>query len=161
MCNKYILNKQGTNSQQPNMSLSFSYKKTDANAVPPSKAHPTDSGFDLHLIKKVKDLTSNVTLYDTGISVQPPAGYYFELVGRSSISKSGYMLANSVGIIDESYTGSIMAALIKVDPNAAPLELPCRLVQLIPRPLILMEPQEVSELTETARGDGGFGSSGR
>jgi dUTP pyrophosphatase len=143
------------------MSLSFNYKKTDPNAIAPSKAHPTDSGFDLHLIKKVKDLTCNVTLYDTGISVEPPPGYYFELVGRSSISKSGYMLANNVGIIDESYRGSIMVALIKVDPDAAPLEFPCRLVQLIPRELVLMNPHEISELTETERGAGGFGSSGR
>jgi dUTP pyrophosphatase len=143
------------------MSLSFNYKKTDPNAIAPSKAHPTDSGFDLHLIKKVKELTTNVTLYDTGISVEPPPGYYFELVGRSSISKSGYMLANNVGIIDESYRGSIMAALIKVDPDAAPLEFPCRLVQLIPRQLVLMNPNEISELTETERGAGGFGSSGR
>ena len=110
-------------------------------------------------MKKVKE-ENGVAWFDTGIAVEPPEGYYFELVGRSSISKSGYMLANNIGIIDDSYRGSILVALVKINPSAPDLELPCRLVQLIPRQLVLMEPKEVDELSDTIRGTGGFGSSG-
>lgn len=139
--------------------FTFKFKKTLPDAVTPSKAHPDDSGFDLHLIKKLKE-ENGVVWYTTGLAVAPPQGYYFELVGRSSISKSGYMLANNIGIIDASYRGDLMVALIKVNPAAPELQMPCRLVQLIPRSLILMEAKEVTELDATARGAGGFGSSG-
>jgi deoxyuridine 5'-triphosphate nucleotidohydrolase len=140
--------------------LSFAFMKTDPVAVAPNKAHETDSGFDLVLIKKVKEV-GNVQFFSTGIAVQPPTGYYFELVGRSSISKSGYMLANNIGIIDEDYRGDIIAALIKVDPNAPELTLPNRLVQLIPRKRVDMNVEEKTELVDTVRGDGGFGSTNK
>lgn len=137
----------------------FNYRKTLNNAVDPKKANPTDSGFDLCLVDLIK-VQDDVYWYDTGIAVQPPKGYYFEVVGRSSISKSGYMLANNIGIIDDTYRGSIKVALLKVNKNAPTLELPARLVQLIPRQLILLDAKEVEELDNTERGDGGFGSSG-
>lgn len=98
--------------------------------------------------------------YDTGVAVQPPPGMYFELVGRSSIAKTGYMLANNIGIIDAEYTGTIMVALAKIRPDAEEIALPCRLVQLIPRRVHHLEPLEVEELIATSRGQGGFGSSG-
>ena len=140
--------------------MNFKYKKTLPGAVAPTKAHHEDSGFDLTLVKKVKTV-NKVEYYDTGISVEPPSGYYFEVYSRSSICKSGYMLANNVGIIDQNYRGSILAALIKIDPNAPDLELPCKLLQMIPRQFIHLDPVCVVELSDTDRGDGGFGSTGK
>jgi dUTP pyrophosphatase len=139
---------------------SFKYKKTLPHAATPKKGHPSDSGFDLYLMEKIKE-ENGVYWYDTGIAVEPPEGYYFEVVGRSSISKSGYMIANNVGIIDQSYRGSVKVALIKVNNEASEIELPCRLVQLIPRQYIHLDPIEVDELNNTIRGDGGFGSTGK
>lgn len=136
------------------------FKKTLEGAVTPSKNKASDSGFDLVLIKKIKEV-NGVHYYDTGIQVAPPVGYYFDLVGRSSISKSGYMLANNVGIIDQSYRGNIIVALVKVNPEAPDLELPVRLVQIIPRKVHMFDMQEVMELDKTSRGEKGFGSSGR
>jgi deoxyuridine 5'-triphosphate nucleotidohydrolase len=137
----------------------FRWSRTISGAPAPQKTRFSDSGYDLHLVKKVK-VRAKVHYYDTGIQVQPEVGYYFDLVGRSSISKSGWMLANNVGIIDSSYTGSIQVALVRTDADAEEPELPCRLVQIIPRQLILMEGEEVWSLNETQRGDGGFGSTG-
>ncbi len=137
----------------------FKYKKTDENAVSPYKERASDSGYDLTLIKKVKT-NGKIEFYDTGISVQPSYGYYFDLVGRSSISKSGYMLANNVGIIDRSYRGSIIVPLVKIDDTKPDLQLPIRLVQIIPRQIQHLQCIEVSELDTTERGEGGFGSSG-
>lgn len=129
-------------------------------ARPPSKTNVTDSGYDLHLIKFLKE-ENGVLFYDTGIAVQPPHGYYFELVPRSSMSKTGYMLANSVGIIDASYTGSLKVALIKIVKDAPDIELPARIVQIIPKQFNHVRMEEVEDLEITKRGDGGFGSSGR
>lgn len=138
----------------------FKFKKNIEGAYAPFKNRPSDTGFDLHAIK-LKSIKGNVHYLDTGISVEPPPGFYFDIVPRSSLSKTGWMLANSVGIIDASYRGNIIIALIKVDSNAKDLELPLRLVQLIPRQLIYMNHVEISDFDErTVRGDGGFGSSG-
>lgn len=140
----------------------FRYNKTRHDAIAPSKARITDSGYDLVLLEKIKTI-GEVELYDTGIKVIPNHGFYFDLVPRSSIIKSGYILANSTGIIDRTYLGNIMVALIKIDKNAPDLVLPNKLVQLIPRPIIHMEFQEISEeeIENSARGEGGFGSTNK
>jgi deoxyuridine 5'-triphosphate nucleotidohydrolase len=135
----------------------FKYVLTDPKGVPPSRARPSDSGFDLHLVAERKRF-GNVVLYGTGVAVQPPSGFYFDMVPRSSIIKQGYMLANSVGIIDQAYTGEIMVPLIKTDPNAPDLELPSKLVQLIPRKWYGLTPTPVNALESTVRAEGGFGS---
>jgi len=139
--------------------LYFKYIKTDVNAQAPYKQRASDSGYDLTLLKKIKT-NGNVEFYDTCIKVEPMFGYYFDLVGRSSISKSGYMLANNVGIIDRTYQGSIIVPLIKMDVNKPDLELPCRLVQIIPRQIHHLEPIEIKEeeLSLSDRNVGGFGS---
>jgi len=141
------------------MSMSFKFRKVNPNAPAPHRSHDSDSGFDLCLVTHVKT-EMGVSWYDTGIAVQPPDGYYFEVYGRSSIAKSGYMLANNVGIIDCSYRGTIQVALLKVNPNAPELTLPCRIVQIVPRRLIHLTPEESDSLDDTARGAGGFGSTG-
>ena len=137
----------------------FQVELRSPNAVIPKKAFDTDSGFDVVAIEHIKTLDNGVEMYDTYIGVKPPEGYYFELVPRSSISKSGYMLANSVGIIDSSYTGNIMIALRKMREDAT-LELPARICQIIPRKIEKMTPVVVERLSETERGAGGFGSTG-
>lgn len=132
--------------------------KTHRDAYTPSKAHISDSGYDLHLLTHIKT-ENGVQFYDTCIAIQPPIGYYFELVARSSLAKTGYILANSIGIIDASYTGSIKVALIKVCKDAPDLKLPARLVQLIPRQFLHLSMQETNNFNRTTRDDGGFGSS--
>lgn len=137
----------------------WKWKREVPEAVPPSKGRFSDSGYDLTLISHIKT-KNNVYYYDTGLKVIPPNGYYFDLVGRSSISKSGWMLANNVGIIDCSYRGTIIVALVRAggDTETPEIQLPCRLVQLIPRRLVLMRDIEIEEVDETERNIGGFGS---
>lgn len=138
----------------------FRWTKTRPNAVAPSKSRASDSGFDLVLLEPVKTM-GDITLYDTGIKIQPAYGWYFDLVPRSSISKTGHMFANSVGVIDRTYTGPVLVALRKVNPEAPDLKLPARLVQIVPRPIIHVQFVEVDALDETERGAGGFGSTGQ
>jgi dUTP pyrophosphatase len=117
--------------EQPEIN-SFKFELTKLNARAPSKSKYSDSGYDVTLTDIIKT-NDHVTFYGTGLKVQPPTGFYFDMVSKSSITKLGYMLASNVGIIDQSYTGEIMVPLIKIDKNAPDLELPCKLVQLIPR----------------------------
>lgn len=137
----------------------FKWARVRADAVAPSKSSTSDSGFDLTLIDRAHRV-GPVEFFRTGIKVQPAFGWYFDLVPRSSISKSGYMLANSIGVIDRGYTGEILVPLYKSDPHGPELPLPARIVQIIPRPIIAAQLVEVESFEETARGTGGFGSTG-
>lgn len=130
-------------------------------AVIPTKAHETDSGFDITIVEVHKTLPGGVTMYKTGLRIAPAAGYYTDLVARSSLMKHGYMLSNGVGIIDNSYRGPLMVALFKFDPDAPDLTLPMRVAQLVPRKIIDVDVIEVADLDDTERGGGGFGSSGK
>ena len=134
------------------------YTKTLENAIIPTKAHNTDTGYDLVCINKVKNINEHTIMYDTGITIQPPEGYYTEIVPRSSIIKSGYILTNSIGIIDCSYTGSLKICLTRLDNNIKEPELPFCLTQLIIRKRYNLEFECKDKLDETERGEGGFGS---
>lgn len=137
---------------------SFDYELTQPGAVPPKKHRSSDSGFDLTLIN-IDRIVGRVVLFGTGVKVTPPVGYYFDLVPRSSMIKRGYILANSVGIIDQGYTGEILVPLIKIDTNAPDLELPATVVQLVPRKWYGFQPVERTRCANLSlRGDGGFGS---
>lgn len=140
-------------------SIEFKWMKTRPDAIKPSKERASDSGFDLTILEPIKSY-GKTTLYSTGIKVVPEFGWYIDIVPRSSISKTGYMLANNTGIIDRTYTGEIIVALIKVDENAKDIELPCRIVQMIPRQIAHIELVQVDTFTETSRSEGGFGSTG-
>lgn len=132
----------------------------DKEAIIPTKAHASDVGYDLSVIKVFKQISKAITMYDTGIIIIPTYGYYFEVYARSSLSKTGYILANSVGIIDGSYSGSIKVALIKIDNTMPDIKLPFKGMQLVLRKMIHFELNNAptSELVKTSRGDGGFGS---
>ena len=127
-------------------------------SVIPSKARDEDTGYDLTLIGIEKELPNGVTLYQTGIKAKPPEGYYLDLVARSSLTKTGYIMAHSVGIIDQTYRGEIFVPLMKIDLDSRDLAFPVKLCQLIPRMFHHFEIEEVDSLDETDRSSGGFGS---
>ena len=137
--------------------------KKNGNAVLPTKANDTDIGYDLTILEKVKTLTENTDLWDTGLMVVPPEGYYIEILPRSSLSKSGYMLANSVGVIDPDYRGNLMIALKNTGNSTQDIQLPWRCCQMILRkyhPSVIKEYTSEEIDQDTVRGSGNFGSSG-
>ena len=131
----------------------------DERAVVPAKAHPSDIGYDLTAIDLFKQISESITLFETGIRVSPPEGYYLEILPRSSMSKTGYMLANSVGTIDPDYTGTIKIALIKVAKELPDIKLPFTRCQIVLRKAEYAEMVQAESLDKTTRGEGGFGSS--
>lgn len=125
----------------------------------PLKSHESDAGYDLTIIDIHKKISNKVTLYSTGIRYELPEGHYLELHARSSLMKQGYMLANGVGILDNSYRGEILVALLKFDEEAPEIQLPARVAQLILRKSVELPVEEVKEIgIDTDRGEGGFGS---
>lgn len=137
-----------------------SFVKTLKDAVDPGKNYASDEGYDLTLITVDKKISKNIIRFDTGIKIQPEAGYHIEVMPRSSLSNSGWMLANSIGLIDESYNGNIKVVLVRVDPEAKDIELPFKCVQMVLRRSIhyLFQEKKVQDINDTARSDGGFGS---
>lgn len=130
-------------------------------AVLPVRQYEEDIGMDLVCIKIHKKLDNGVILYDTGLSMKPPKDHYIEILPRSSISKSGWFLANSVGIIDPNYTGNFLVALAPLNEKSVPPEPPFCLTQIILRKAIRGSVIQVESLEETERGDGGFGSTNK
>jgi deoxyuridine 5'-triphosphate nucleotidohydrolase len=139
----------------------FYWFKTQKNAYAPIKSNSSDSGYDITIVDIKKDF-GKTKLYGTGIKVSPAYGWYFDLVSRSSICKSGYILTNGIGVIDRTYRGEILVSLTKIDDSKPDLILPCKVAQLIPRPIIHFDFIESTDLlSETERGEGGFGSTGK
>ena len=136
----------------------------DDSAVIPYKSRYSDAGYDLTIIKEFKRLNSNTVIYDTGIKLEIPNGYYVEIVPRSSISRSGYILANNVGIIDQGYRGNLYIALTKINNDCPDLTLPWKCCQMIVKKqiyskLVLYDSSQ-DNIEESNRGTGAFGSTG-
>lgn len=138
--------------------LPLEYTTTIEGASLPEHKCNGDVGIDITALKLVKKMQDNTFMYDTGICIKPPEGYYTVIAPRSSIVKSGYILTNSIGIIDSDYRGSLKVVLTKVEPNAPPLECPFTLGQIILMKANLIHPVRVESLDDTERGQGGFGS---
>tara|TARA_B110000261_G_scaffold164308_1_gene213250 strand:+ start:9 stop:827 length:819 start_codon:yes stop_codon:yes gene_type:complete len=138
----------------------INFVKQSTDAIIPMKANFSDVGYDISIINIHKSLNSKTTLYDTCISLEIPIGYYVEIVPRSSIVKSGYMLSNSIGIIDCSYKGNLYIALTKVCDDAIEIEYPFKCCQLIVRKQVfpIFTEMKKDDVLESNRNKGGFGS---
>jgi dUTP pyrophosphatase len=136
--------------------------RKDSDAVLPTKAHNSDIGWDLVAIREHKVINEDIIMYDTGIVAIPPKDYYLEILPRSSISKTGWMLANSVGTIDPDYRGNLYIVLTRVVKSMPKIDLPFCKCQLVLRKIEKTSLVEVTEeeIDITDRGSGGFGSTG-
>ena len=134
-------------------------KKLIEEAVVPVRAHKSDAGMDLTATHK--EVTSKFIEYGTGLSMEIPEGHMGLIFPRSSISKTNLTLCNSVGIVDSSYRGEIKIRFDRRDHDASSIsyKLGDRVAQIIIMPYPEVEFDVVSELDETIRGSGGFGSS--
>ena len=88
--------------------MKIKFLRLDIRAVAPSKAHPTDAGFDLTAISVEEDRKRNIVTYHTGIAVSIPEGYFGLLCPRSSVYKHQLQQANGLGIIDQNYIGELI-----------------------------------------------------
>lgn len=138
------------------------YRRLSKDAIPPQKTRVTDSGFDVHAVE-FKPINEDLGSYfaDTKIAVEPPSGYYFELIGRSSLPLNNLQFIGGIGVIDKTYVGSIKMIVRKLDPSLPLPETPFKCGQLVLREFAHCEFVTVDELSDTDRGDSGFGSTGK
>jgi dUTP pyrophosphatase len=122
------------------------------------KSHYTDAGIDISGISVDKVLDNGVVMLNTGVQLNIPTGYWGMLAPRSSIAKSGFMIANSFGVIDSSYKGELKIAITPINKDAE-LKLPFNCAQLILMPQVMINFKNVDNISiNTKRGDGGYGS---
>lgn len=130
--------------------------------VIPTYAKPGDAGLDLTATsKKVVDEGSYGYIeYGTGLAIEIPEGYVGLTFPRSSVSNTGLIKANAVGVIDSGYRGELKSRF-KAIPDTKQYEVGDKIAQLIIIPYPKIEFEEVEELSETERGEGGYGSTNR
>lgn len=138
------------------------FKKLCTIAQAPVQCHPGDAGFDL-TCTAAGMLDCGVFIFSSGLAFAFPEGIHAELRARSSVYKTGMILANGVGTIDQGYTGEVKAVFYKITAGViAPYIVGERFAQLVivgakADDIVF---QEVQELPSTERKDGGFGSTG-
>ena len=138
------------------------FKKVHKNAITPSYSHPTDAACDLHVVEGFKIWPGERYLADTGLQVAIPEGFEGQIRPRSGQAwKRGLTVVNSPGTIDSSYRGNIKIALINLGDEPIDIEVAERVAQMKISSVYTGKFIESSDLDKTARGDGGFGSTGR
>lgn len=138
-------------------------KKLDPAAVTPSYAKPGDAGLDLTYVGDARWLHAGERfLASTGIALELPPGTQGEVRSRSGLAaKHGVVVLNSPGTVDEGYRGEVKVILTNTDPSASfYLEPGMKIAQLVVMPYVRADVVVVNDLSESERGEGGFGSTG-
>ena len=138
--------------------MKLKFKKIFSDAVVPSYTQKGDAGMDLVARSMIR--TGKYYEYGTGIAMELPQGYVGLLFPRSSISKTDHYLRNSVGVVDSGYRGEIKLRMSIPALGEKEYRIGDRIAQLIIMKLPWVEIEEVEELSDTDRGEGGFGSTG-
>jgi dUTP pyrophosphatase len=138
-------------------------RRLDPAATLPRRAHPGDAGYDLCALEPVVIAPGERALVRTGIAVELPDGHAGWVVPRSGLAaRHGISIVNAPGLIDAGYRGEVKVLLLNTDRAAAFEVAPGeRIAQLVVSAVAAPDVLEVDDLTATARGDGGFGSTGR
>ena len=136
-------------------------KKLNPNAVIPTYAKSGDAGMDLVATKIISNTTFDVT-YGTDLAMEIPKGFVGLIFPRSSIRKYELILSNSVGVIDSGYRGELQATFKKTNGlDSLAYKVGDRIAQIMIIPHPPIEFHAVDELSDTERGEGGFGSTGK
>jgi dUTP pyrophosphatase len=137
-------------------------RRLDDRAILPARAHPGDAGLDLHALEETTLAPGDRTAIPTGIAVEIPPGHAGLVLPRSGLAlRHGIALVNAPGLIDSGYRGELRVLLLNTDRRVpfqiAPGDRIAQLVVIRPETVAVVEAEELSL---SARGAGGFGSSG-
>ncbi|MGP1361798.1 MAG: dUTP diphosphatase [Candidatus Fimenecus sp.] len=139
-------------------------KKLTETALVPTRATEGSAGLDLcaDIEKSVVLKNGDTAVISTGIAIEIPNGYAAYIFARSGLSiKHGITLLNAVGVIDSDYRGEIKVGVINLKKDTYEIKQGERIAQLVIMPVSLMPIKEVQYLSDTERGSGGFGSTGK
>ena len=123
--------------------------------------HDGDAGLDLYVLQETTILAGETKLLKLGICCEPSDGKAYYLFPRSSISKTPLRMSNSIGLIDGGYRGEIMASCDNIKDFDFTIDKGQRLFQLVAVDSSPISYEVVEDLSNTSRGDGGFGSTGK
>ena len=159
--------------------VKLGFKKLDDRAILPKYAHEGDAGMDIFSIEDKSLPLWIPTLVHTGIAAEIPEGYEIQVRPRSGLACKGVTVWNSPGTVDSKYRGEICVILMYLHNECEQVVTPRgesigtrqkvhyevkagdKIAQLVLAPVTFADPYEVQELSETDRGTGGFGSTGR
>lgn len=133
-------------------------KKLSPLAKLPQRAHPTDSGADLFALERTVLPARAITKVHTGISVELPENTSGIIWGKSSVESKG--IKAMAGLVDAPYRGELIVCMYNLNEQDFVFEAGQKVAQLVVLPTLYPAFEEVSELTDTSRGEGGFGSTG-
>lgn len=144
--------------------MEIKFKKLSNLAITPTKGSVAAAGYDLYAAIK-----ENVTIpahgtekISTEIALELPEGTFGAIFARSGLAtKQGLRPANCVGVVDSDYRGSVIVALHNDTDTEKVVEPKERIAQLVVMPYVSFDLKEVDDLSETERGNGGFGSTGK
>lgn len=128
----------------------------------PHMAYNGDAGVDLRSVERIVLKPQERAMVATGLAIALPEGYAGCILPRSGLAaKHGISIVNAPGLIDSNYRGELKVILLNTDPdNSFTIEIGDRIAQLIVMPVPTINFEQVEELTESQRGESGFGSSG-
>jgi dUTP pyrophosphatase len=143
--------------------LQLRFPRLQDAAREPTRAHDGDAGYDLYAVESARLGTGERASVGTGIALEIPEGWAGLVLPRSGLAaRHGITLPNAPGLIDSGYRGEVRVLLLNADPSEAfEISAGDRIAQLLLVRHEAPELVEVPSLTESVRGSGGFGSSGR
>lgn len=142
--------------------LKLKVQKIHNEAIIPNYAHKGDAGLDLYSVEEVKINPSETAVIKTGIKIELPPQTEAQVRPRSGLAlKHGITVLNTPGTIDEGYRGEVGVVLINHGKETFIVEKGMKIAQMVVKPVWYVEVDEVEELSETERAEGGFGSTGK
>jgi len=143
--------------------MELRFQRLRENASIPDRAHEGDAGLDLYACEPAHLGPGERWSIGTGVAVEIPEGHAGLVLPRSGLAREhGIALVNGPGLIDSGYRGEIRVLLLNTDPaETYRVAAGDRIAQLLVTPIVTAEPVAAEALVESARGEGGFGSSGR
>lgn len=144
--------------------MKINIKKLNENAIIPTRGSEGAAGVDLYACtsSSIVIMPHNTVKIGTGLAIELPYGYFGAIFARSGLAtKQGLRPSNCVGVCDEDYRGEYVVALHNDTDEPQTINPMERIAQLVVMPYLPVEFNEVNELSDTERGDGGFGSTGK
>jgi dUTP pyrophosphatase len=141
--------------------MQLEVKRLTPDAALPLYAHPGDAGMDLHANESLTLRPGQSGMVRTGIAIALPPGTEAQVRPRSGLAlKHGVTILNAPGTIDAGYRGEVGVILINHGPADYHVAKGMRIAQMVIQPVLCVDVVEAQELSETRRGEGGFGSTG-
>ena len=141
--------------------MQLEVKRLTPDAALPLYAHPGDAGMDLHANESLTLRPGESGMVRTGIAIALPPGTEAQVRPRSGLAlKHGVTILNAPGTIDAGYRGEVGVILINHGPADYHVATGMRIAQMVIQPVLCVDVVEAQELSETRRGEGGFGSTG-